>query len=60
MLAAWFRRSANRIGWRLRFRDGEWLAEVVRGQALRRDENYFAAAGTSPRFKGSPSPALKI
>ncbi|OYR21481.1 hypothetical protein CEV33_4766 [Brucella grignonensis] len=55
MLAAWFRRLGNRIGWRLRFRDGEWLADLVR-----RDENYFVAAGTSLPFDGSPSPALKI
>ncbi|MBP8937831.1 MAG: Rha family transcriptional regulator [Agrobacterium sp.] len=34
-------------------------AGLLVGQA-RRDENYFASAGTSPRFECSPSPALKI
>ncbi|CAN7264852.1 Rha family transcriptional regulator [Agrobacterium tumefaciens] len=34
-------------------------ADLLVGQA-RRDENYFASAGTSPRFECSPSPALKI
>lgn len=37
----------------------ETEARLLVGQA-RRDENYFASAGTSPRFECSPSPALKI